>query len=43
MRKLLLGALYYLVVTPAGVVLRLVHDPLTRRWNAHRSSYWIAS
>ena len=39
--RILLSLVYYLVVTPLGLVLRLVgHDPLRRR-GARRESYWI--
>lgn len=41
MRKLALAAIYYLVVTPIGLVSRLIHDPLSRRWNRGAQSYWI--
>jgi hypothetical protein len=41
MRKPLLAAVYYLVVTPIGLVSRLIHDPLSRRWNRDAQSYWI--
>ena len=39
--RVLLSLMYYLVVTPIGVVLRLAgHDPLHRR-GPQRESYWI--
>lgn len=41
MHKPLLAAAYYLVVTPIGLVSRLIHDPLSRRWNRGARSYWI--
>lgn len=41
MRNLLLGALYYIVVTPLGFALRLTHDPLARRWRGRKDSYWM--
>ncbi|WP_204840879.1 hypothetical protein [Saccharothrix algeriensis] len=43
MRTLLLGALYFLVVTPIGLVARLVRDPMARRWDENAQSYWIPS
>ena len=42
MRKPLLIAVYYLLVTPAGLLSRLVgRDPLARRWDRGARSYWI--
>ncbi|MBT2383374.1 hypothetical protein [Streptomyces sp. ISL-11] len=41
MRKPLLIAVYYLLVTPIGLLSRLVRDPLTRRWDRGARSYWI--
>jgi hypothetical protein len=39
--RVLLSLMYYLVVTPFGVVLRLAgHDPLHRR-GRRRESYWV--
>ena len=39
--RVLLSLMYYLVVTPIGVVLRLTgHDPLHRR-EGQRESYWV--
>ncbi|GGO05652.1 hypothetical protein GCM10010116_11090 [Microbispora rosea subsp. aerata] len=43
MRALLLFLLYYLVVTPAGLVARLVRDPLARRKDPDAATYWIPS
>jgi ABC-type uncharacterized transport system permease subunit len=38
----LLAVVYYLVVTPTGVALRLVgRDPLQRRRDGDRQSFWI--
>jgi hypothetical protein len=37
--SLLLAPLYYLVVTPAGAVSRLVRDPLRRRWSRPSTNY----
>jgi hypothetical protein len=38
---LILGAVYYLVLTPVGLMMRLAgHDPLTRRFEAGRTTYW---
>ena len=39
---LLLLAVYYLVLTPIGLILRLLrHDPLDRRFDRLATSYWI--
>ena len=43
MRTLLLFILYYLVVTPIGIVSRLVRDPMTRSWNGRADTYWVPS
>jgi hypothetical protein len=40
MWTLLLGAVYYLVLTPVALVVRLVRDPLRRRWDPRRHTYW---
>lgn len=38
---LVLAAFYFLVLTPVGLVLRLVRrDPLDRRFDRGRSTYW---
>jgi len=37
---LFMGAAYYLVVTPAGLIVKLARDPLRRRWDARAASYW---
>jgi hypothetical protein len=40
--RLVLGSVYYLVLTPIGVIMRLAgRDPLQRRFEASRGSYWI--
>ena len=42
MSFVLLGIIYYLVVTPLGLLLRLFgHDPLTRRFEGTAKSYWV--
>ena len=39
---LLLAAIFYLVVTPVGIVMRLVgRDPLRRTMDRSASTYWI--
>ncbi|WP_169807284.1 hypothetical protein [Herbidospora cretacea] len=43
MRTFLLFLLYHLVVTPAGLLTRLVRDPLSRRADADATTYWIPS
>ncbi|MER7852980.1 hypothetical protein ACWEJZ_23505 [Streptomyces bacillaris] len=42
LRTLLLLLAYYLVVTPVGLLSRLVDDPLARRWNRRADTYWNA-
>lgn len=38
---LLLGAVYYLVLTPTGLIMRLLgHDPLARRFEPQKKTYW---
>jgi hypothetical protein len=40
--RLILCILYYCVVTPIGVMMRLLgKDLLDQRWNTEASSYWI--
>ena len=40
---LLLGTIYYLVITPFGVVMRLVgHDPMTRNLDENATTYWVS-
>ena len=40
---LVLGVAYYLVMTPMGWLMRLAgHDPMTRSFDAHATSYWAA-
>ncbi|MBA9051972.1 MULTISPECIES: hypothetical protein [Streptomyces] len=34
-----LAALYFAVVTPAGLCVRAVRDPLRRAWDGDRASY----
>jgi ABC-type uncharacterized transport system permease subunit len=37
----ILTAVYFLLFTPAGLVLRWCgHDPLSRRWDRTRKTYW---
>lgn len=37
-----LGILFFLVVTPTGLVLKLMgKDPLRLKWDASASSYWL--
>ena len=35
-----LALLYFLVVVPAGLLVRMARDPLQRRWDPDASSYW---
>lgn len=38
----LLGAVYYLLVTPIGLIMRAAgYDPMHRRFEAETRSYWI--
>ncbi len=38
----LLAATYFLVVTPIGLLVRAFsHDPMTRRFDAKASTYWV--
>ena len=40
---LLLGLVYFGVVTPIGLLMRAVgHDPMARRFDRSASTYWIA-
>src|SRR5438105_693298 len=40
---LLLGVLYYLVITPLGLVMRMMRrDAMTRRLDPAAASYWMA-
>jgi len=40
---LLLGLVYFGVVTPIGLVMRAVgHDPMARRFDRAASTYWVA-
>ncbi|WP_197287611.1 hypothetical protein [Streptomyces apocyni] len=41
MRAVLLAIVYYLVVTPIGLLARVTSDPLTRRWDPKAESYWV--
>lgn len=42
MSRLILCILFYLVVTPIGVVMRLIgKDILDQRWDKNTSTYWI--
>ncbi len=37
----LLAAAYFLIITPIGLLSRLIHDPLHRRWKSSVTTYWI--
>lgn len=41
MRRIELAILYFCVLTPAALALRLVHDPLHLRWRPDVATYWI--
>lgn len=40
MRKALLTIAYVLLVIPAGLLARLLQDPMRRSWSRRRQSYW---
>ena len=40
MAKFLLTIAYVLVVIPAGLVARVLRDPMRRSWTRKRHSYW---
>jgi hypothetical protein len=40
MLRLLLTAIYYLFFVPVPALVRLFQDPLRRRWEPERASYW---
>lgn len=38
----ILGAFFYLIITPVGLVMRCCgKDPLDKKWDKTRESYWI--
>ena len=41
MRGIILFLLYYLVVTPIGLLCRIIHDPLHRAYQPQAPSYLI--
>ncbi|MDT9684662.1 hypothetical protein RND61_21765 [Streptomyces sp. TRM76323] len=43
MRTVLLAIVYYLVITPIGLITRAVRDPLARGADPKATSYWTAS
>ncbi|MFE9173235.1 hypothetical protein ACFYNZ_27860 [Streptomyces kebangsaanensis] len=43
MRTFLLLIAYYLIVTPIGLLGRLVNDPMARRRSRRTDTYWIPS
>jgi hypothetical protein len=40
MRKAMLTIAYGLLVIPAGLVARVLRDPMHRSWSRRRQSYW---
>jgi hypothetical protein len=40
MRKAMLTIAYVLLVIPAGLVARVLRDPMRRSWSRGRRSYW---
>lgn len=43
MLRTLLTLLFYVIVVPAGLLTRLVKDPMSRRPDPRVGSYWITS
>ena len=42
MSHLLLSIIYYVILTPIGLLMRLFgYDPMQRKWDAGASTYWI--
>lgn len=39
--RIILSLLFYAVLTPIGVIMRIFRDPLDRRLSDGRSSYWV--
>ena len=40
---IVLGLMFYVVLTPIGIAMRLFgRDEMRRRWNRDAKSYWIA-
>ncbi|MET9432227.1 MULTISPECIES: hypothetical protein [unclassified Streptomyces] len=42
MRTVLLAIVYYLVITPIGLIAKAVRDPLARSVDPKATSYWTA-
>jgi hypothetical protein len=40
MRRALLTIVYVLLVIPAGLLTRILRDPMRRSWSRRRQSYW---
>lgn len=40
MRTFLLLLVYYLLITPVGLLCRVTKDPLARRWKRNADTYW---
>ncbi|CAM3786848.1 hypothetical protein NOGI109294_13280 [Nocardiopsis gilva] len=40
-RNVLLFIMYFAIVTPVGLAIRLFHDPLHRQRDASVQSYWV--
>lgn len=40
--RIILAAIYYLLVTPIGLVRRFIHDPLRRRLGTDAPTHWVA-
>jgi hypothetical protein len=37
----ILFAAYYLVITPVGLIMRIFHDPMRRKFERETKSYWM--
>ncbi len=39
----IMGALFYLIITPVGLIMKLIgHDPMHRKFEPDAESYWVA-
>jgi hypothetical protein len=41
MSRIVLALVYFTVLSPLGFLLRLVHDPMARKWNKSSPTYRI--
>ena len=40
--RIILCLIFYFIFTPIGLVMRLFHDPLDRRFRDGRTTYWVS-